>query len=476
VGVRPGIRGAPSLAESNPVIAAQWHPQKNDCTPADVAGKGTYRAWWMCPNGGHEWGTMVVVRTRGSNCPVCANRIAAAGINDVPTVNPSVASEWDRVRNESPTPVGVGAFSTKPGWWVCSVCEYSWRTPIRRRALEGGGCARCAGQVLWPGVNDLASRRPDVSAEWHASRNGTVAPVDVFVASTKKFWWQCSECAHEWRTTPATRSSGSGCPSCAGQVLTVGVNDLASRAPMLLAEWDYDRNDVAPNAVSAGSKANAWWVCQKCAHSWRAQSVARVRGTGCPACSGRTTVSGLNDLAHCHPALAAEWHPIKNGAITAAAVHRGASYRAWWQCPTCSHEWQSPVNTRARGTRCPHCANHGFQKNSPALVYFLVNDTLRAFKVGIAGLTSTRLKLFGDDGWDVLHTDAFDVGVDARTVEKAVHRWWRDDLGLAAWLGPEDMGTRGGFTETICSDELTRYEVIHRLRAEAARVRLARAA
>lgn len=110
------------------------------------------------------------------------------------------------------------------------------------------------------------------------------------------------------------------------------------------------------------------------------------------------------------------------------------------------------------------------------MVYFLAHDTLRAFKVGIAGLTSTRLTLFGDDGWKVLHTDAFDVGSDAHTVEKAVHRWWRDDLGLPAWLGRDDMGTRGGFTETICSDELTKHEVIGRLRAEVARVRSARAA
>jgi len=65
-------------------------------------------------------------------------------------------------------------------------------------------------------------------------------------------------------------------------------------------------------------------------------------------------------LAERFPAVAAQWHPTKNGTLTSSRVKGGARQNVWWVCQK-GHEWQSPVNNRiAKGRGCPVCAG---QKN-----------------------------------------------------------------------------------------------------------------
>ena len=31
---------------------------------------------------------------------------------------------------------------------------------------------------------------------------------------SKKVWWKCPKCAHEWQATVSSRFNGRGCPNC----------------------------------------------------------------------------------------------------------------------------------------------------------------------------------------------------------------------------------------------------------------------
>ena len=62
-----------SLATKCPEIAEEWHPYKNgDLLPKDVNYKSYKKVWWVgkC---GHEWQTMIRIRTRklSAGCPNC---------------------------------------------------------------------------------------------------------------------------------------------------------------------------------------------------------------------------------------------------------------------------------------------------------------------------------------------------------------------------------------------------------------------
>ena len=44
---------------------------------------------------------------------------------------------------------------------------------------------------------DLASRHPELLAEWDWERNGDLKPTDVIANSNKRVWRKCKE-GHEW--------------------------------------------------------------------------------------------------------------------------------------------------------------------------------------------------------------------------------------------------------------------------------------
>jgi hypothetical protein len=64
------------------------------------------------------------------------------------------------------------------------------------------------------GVNDLATKRPDLVAEW--SEKNTYSPSEVAYGSARPAVWDCKTCGQEWITLVSTRAraKGSGCPMC----------------------------------------------------------------------------------------------------------------------------------------------------------------------------------------------------------------------------------------------------------------------
>ena len=74
--------------------------------------------------------------------------------------------------------------------------------------------------------------------------------------------------------------------------------------------------------------------------------------------SGRKGKSGLDSLSLLarSPDLAAQWHPTKNGDLTADDVLAGTNKKCWWKCDQGpDHEWESTPANRKRGDRCPFC-------------------------------------------------------------------------------------------------------------------------
>ena len=99
----------------------------------------------------------------------------------------------------------------------------------------------------------------------------------------------------------------------------------------------------------------AWWICEK-GHEWEAVIGSRISGVGCPYCANKKVLKGYNDLATIDPELAKEWHPSKNGSLTAADVTPASGVKVWWICPY-GHEYQTQVCSRKAGSGCPKCSD-----------------------------------------------------------------------------------------------------------------------
>jgi len=417
-----------SLADKFPKVAAQWHPTKNDTlTPSHVKGGCGERVWWRCEQG-HEWEAKVHNRIyAGSGCPVCSGRTTVAGVNDLATQFPKVAAQWHPTRNGALTPDKVGCSTRRTVWWHCEEA-HEWQARVRNRTYGGTGCLLCSGLRATAKGNDLASRFPDIAAQWHPTRNGDLTPDKVVGSTAQKVWWRCEE-GHEWQATVGNRTyGGTGCPVCSGRTTVAGVNDLATQFPEVAAQWHPTRNgDRTPDQVSASNGGKMWWRCEQ-GHAWTAVVGGRTRkGSGCPVCSGRKLLPGFNDLATKFPKVAAQWHPTRNGDLRLDQMSAGMNTKVWWRCDL-GHEWRTAVTERTyKGSGCPV---HSGQK---LLTGF--NDLATRFPVTAAQWHPTRN---GD-----LRPDQVSAGTKAKA-------WWRCEQGHV-WEARVGNRTSGDTGCSVCS-------------------------
>jgi DNA-directed RNA polymerase subunit RPC12/RpoP len=318
-----------TLASENPNLAAEWDYINNEgLTPDDVSPRSSQvKVWWKCAHG-HSWQATVKNRANGTGCPFCSGRAAIKGINDLATVNPGLASEWDYYRNADITPDMIKAKSSRKVWWKCPH-GHIWQSTVWNRT-KGSGCPYCSGRDAIKGINDLATVNPALALEWDYDRNPGIMPETVKPMSSLKVWWICKE-GHSWLADIADRSCGYGCPYCSGRIVLPGINDLATKNPLLAAEWDYERNgDLRPDQVKSGSALKVWWRCGK-GHVWQAVIYSRNYGSGCPYCANQAILPGYNDLAALNPELASEWDYEMNYPQHPSSVGLNSRSKVWWR-------------------------------------------------------------------------------------------------------------------------------------------------
>ena len=326
---QPLTPGFNDLATVNPVLAAQWHPTKNgSLKPSDILPGSSRKVWWRCEKG-HEWEANVSSRaskSKATGCPYCGNSKVLPGFNDLATTNPDLAAQWHPEKNGGLKPNEVMAGSGKKVWWRCEK-GHEWQATIANRA-KGTGCPYCCGRTAARGVNDLATKRPDLAAQWHPTKNGELTPKDVTAGSKRKVWWRC-ERGHEWQAAVNGRagSRATGCPYCGNSKVLPGFNDLATTHPRLAAEWHPTKNGpLTPADVMAGSSRKIWWRCDK-GHEWEANVSSRAsksKATGCPECSrvARSKPVRCVENGRLYPGIAdaAEAVGLKSGASISKAL------------------------------------------------------------------------------------------------------------------------------------------------------------
>lgn len=360
------------LSEENPELAKEWHPTKNgDRTPKNTGIGSSYKAWWFYPyddpkTGKHfdfEWQARVdnrhYQRLQGKGgCPFLSNEMVWTGYNDLATIFPDIAAEWDYEKNKEDTPETIAPWSNKKRWWSIDykkkngeIIRLSWDAPVCDRA-QGKGCpyiGLCPKRVL-VGFNDLESQYPELAKQW--SPKNTKKPSEVMKGCNKKFWWRCEyydersggTFIFEWETAPLHRNSdGSDCPFLANKKVCIGYNDLASLFPEIAAEWDYERNGKeTPETVTYASQKKYYWkkdvIEPKTGklikdYSWCQTVYARTamgRDNNIEGSNQFSLIKGLNDLATVYPDVAKEWNYKRNGNLSPDMFQPGSPESVWW--------------------------------------------------------------------------------------------------------------------------------------------------
>lgn len=267
--------------------------------------------------------------------------------------HPELVQFWDVKRNGDLTPDDVVAGSAKKAYWLCQK-GHTIYVEVRRK-VNGDECGICANRVLQTGVNDLATVYPEISSQWHPTKNGHLKPTEVLFGARLKVWWICEK-GHEWQAFIYSRNPATqGCMACINRILVKGENDLESCFPDIAAEWDLEKNGgLTASDVTYGTPKTYYWRCSK-GHSFKLSVHSRTkRNASCKYCSGNAVEPGVSDLETLYPEIARRLSQTQNSSIRASEIAPGSHKRYVWNCDK-GHTFTSPPRQLIKGLGCGVC-------------------------------------------------------------------------------------------------------------------------
>lgn len=351
------VPGVNDLATTNPQLAAEWDHENNPgLSPNTIAEGSARKVNWVCGEG-HRFQSSPNNRSRSklgmSVCPVCGREYLVSGVNDLETLFPALAKEWNTEKNGKDASMVLPGSASK-AWWKCGL-GHEWEVQIFNRTNTGTGCPYCKKTKILPGFNDLATTHPELVSEWDFSKN-SVSPSEITSGSQLKISWMCGS-GHSWVTTPAARTGRkTSCPYCTGQQTLPGFNDLATTHPEIAAQIDPGLNSgISGVDVTAGSAKVLNWRCEL-GHVTRKSVVFRVKTARCSVCSNYQVLKGFNDLASVCPHLVKEVDWAKNPGFDPESVTAFSYKSIWWLCPV-NHSYKAAIRNRAQnGSGCGYCS------------------------------------------------------------------------------------------------------------------------
>lgn len=239
----------------------------------------------------HEWRAYGHTRKKPERpgCPACAGTIPTFE-NNFAVVHPELAGEFHPTLNGEKSPFDFTPGSGERVWWSCGECGHEWESKFQSRH-QGKGCPACAHRKSFT-VNSPISVGSVLGGD--SFLLGELHPdelKDDYFPGSRICRWVCSRCGYEWKTRVWNRRAGTGCPACAGQVVTVK-NCLAAVRPDVAKEFHPTKNgSLTPHDVTFASNERVWWRCHNCLNEWQTKVCSRTTGNSrCRTC----TPSGFN--------------------------------------------------------------------------------------------------------------------------------------------------------------------------------------
>jgi len=404
-----------SVTQSNslkilfPELAVEFNEQRNSLTTSEVASnsKAVTRFWWKCVEG-HEWDATMRSRVEQNNkCPYCSGRKATAE-NNLMAKHPEIAVMFDETANGLPASEVTPTFNGKMHWrcpekhefmksprevirtnaycfecnslafkfpelkkyfahtnpvtfeslsygsnkkvnWICDA-GHEYGQTISHKTGNSLGCPFCSGRYATK-ENNLALAYPEIAKQFDAEKSGVTAD-EVTPKSNRLMWWNCEK-GHSYQASPSKKTREDlpyGCPFCSSYQID-STNSLQALFPEIAKEFDAVANGITADEIAPKTTKKYQWKCLAQGHSYTSRAADKtIKNLGCPYCSGRYATP-TNNFALARPDDAKEFHPTKNGGLTAYDFTPGSNKKVHWICGK-GHEWVTTPNAK-KG--CPGC-------------------------------------------------------------------------------------------------------------------------
>ena len=272
-----------------------------------------------------------------------------------------ILNQWHTTKNGQLDPINIAACSNKKVWWFLPYddpqtgkhFDLEWQANVANRVDRNQGCPFLSGKRVLAGFNDIQTTHPDVAKQWHPTKNGEVTTSNISAGSMYEAWWLLpyddpitgKHFDFEWKSAVDNRTNKKvGCPFLSNPAKAVwsGFNDLATRCPELIKEWDYEKNSIKPTDILPGSNQVVHWKLEYCdpttgkthIFKWKETPNNRTRNNlGCPYLTNHQIKSDFNSINALYPEVLKEWDYEKNEKIGLYPdkVSPNSGRKAWWK-------------------------------------------------------------------------------------------------------------------------------------------------
>lgn len=255
--------------------AKYWNLDLNNgIMPHQVLNNSHQMYWFSCQECNHDF---KISLNQASNktrwCPYCGSRKlcddkTCTFCNDRSFASHPNAIYWHSTLNEETCPRQVRKNTQKKYWFSCAECHHDFQaTP--NNINYGSWCIYCANLKLCNNTDcttcfDKSLASTPKAALWHATKNGTLSPRQVFKKSTLKYWFCCNKCSHDfYNLTQYWCPFCSNNNLCSAECQTCFVKSFASHPKSKF--WHKSLNgDVVPRNVFKNSNKKFWFTCDDC--------------------------------------------------------------------------------------------------------------------------------------------------------------------------------------------------------------------
>ena len=348
------LKGFNDLSTVCPEVAREWHPTKNGkVTPDQVFASNSKKYWWICDKG-HEY--QAVLNNRVNNgkkkngCPICAGRQVLQGFNDIVSVRPEIAKEWNIEKNGGILPSQILAGTHVKYWWICPAGHEYQAAPENRTKNARTNCPVCAKQrqTSFPEQAIFYYMKkifPDAENRYLYNER----EIDVYIPSIKVGVEYDGRFYHTETTQERDNDKDEFLAKSGIRLIRVKeyVGNRGKQRKDLI--WVNERKNQDDNIKYA---LRMIFKLLKLNDSQIDLNISRDRSE----IMGQYYIYvQKKSFAHHHPELIPEWDNEKNGKLKMEMFSTGSGIKVWWRCSK-GHSYNMSFDARNNGVGCPVCA------------------------------------------------------------------------------------------------------------------------
>lgn len=348
--------GFNDLATTNPELISEWDPDKNTISPCEITRGSEQKVWWKCSKG-HSWRVSVNSRTSGeTGCPVCSGKKVLAGFNDLATIHPGIAKEWNYDRNDL-TPEQVTPGSNKNVWWICKY-GHEYQSLVSTRTLQNTGCPICNKErktsfpekaIYYYVKKFFPDAQENKKFKWLGNFE-----LDIFILSLNVGIEYDGAYWHGNMDRDIKKDN---------LCKTHGINLIRLRTEKCPRyESDsvkiYYSNSGAQSLNDAIVNLFQYLIKEYHLHKTIDRNIIDVDRDYSIIMEEYISREKETNLAKNRPDLAEEWDYDKNGKVKPEFVSLFSNKKFWWICPTCHQSYKMMVSDRTgnKHSNCPICS------------------------------------------------------------------------------------------------------------------------